>query len=299
MAVLKYWDGAAWQPLSSGGITLPLSQNLTFAPDATYDIGASGASRPRDLNLSRQIKIGPSAIIRNPATAAGCLSLEAPGASNFAILSAEQGSNLTCNLYYDGTNWQRYNVANQGSLYTSTVGGAHQWYMAASGANPASLVQTMSLDSGGSLTIKGQTLTFNGALISSDGNVSFYQLANQGGQHWFRTQGGSAWATCLGQAFTPQSARRSKSDIATLADPLGVVMDERVHGVSYTEIATGNRKVGFVADDWLSVLPNVVVLDAIGDVIALDYDRISAVTFEALKQYIAKTEARFAALENR
>src|SRR5215467_14366926 len=141
MAVLKYWDGAAWQPLSSGGITLPLSQNLTFSPDATYDIGASGASRPRDLFLSRRLTVGPSAIIRNPATSAGSLSLEASGASNYSIVSAEQGSNLTCNLYFDGANWQRFNVANQGSLYTSTVGGAHQWYMAAAGANPASLVQ--------------------------------------------------------------------------------------------------------------------------------------------------------------
>jgi hypothetical protein len=41
-----------WQT-PSAGLTLPLSQNLTFSPDITYDIGTSGANRPRDLYLGR------------------------------------------------------------------------------------------------------------------------------------------------------------------------------------------------------------------------------------------------------
>ena len=45
-------------PVFNGGITLPtLTQNLLFT-DATYDIGASGATRPRDLFLSRNAVIG-------------------------------------------------------------------------------------------------------------------------------------------------------------------------------------------------------------------------------------------------
>jgi hypothetical protein len=39
-----------------GGITLPLGQHLTFSPDATYDIGASGASRPRDIYTSGAVR---------------------------------------------------------------------------------------------------------------------------------------------------------------------------------------------------------------------------------------------------
>jgi hypothetical protein len=99
-------------------------------------------------------------------------------------------------------------------------------------------------------------------------------------------------------SFTPTSARKLKADIQPLNDPLGIVLDERVHGVSYTERATGERRVGFVADDWAPVLPEVVAFDNLGEVLALDYDRLSAVTFEALKQYVARTEARLAALEN-
>lgn len=45
-------------PVFNGGITLPtLTQNLLFT-DATYDIGASGATRPRDLWLSRNAEVG-------------------------------------------------------------------------------------------------------------------------------------------------------------------------------------------------------------------------------------------------
>jgi hypothetical protein len=46
-----------WQTPATG-LTLPLSQTLTFSPDATYDIGASAASRPRDLWLSRSLTLG-------------------------------------------------------------------------------------------------------------------------------------------------------------------------------------------------------------------------------------------------
>jgi hypothetical protein len=38
-----------------GGLTIPLSQNLTFAPDATYDIGAAAASRPRNIYATGSI----------------------------------------------------------------------------------------------------------------------------------------------------------------------------------------------------------------------------------------------------
>jgi hypothetical protein len=38
--------------------TTSLNGNVTFATDATYDIGASGATRPRDLFLSRNLTVG-------------------------------------------------------------------------------------------------------------------------------------------------------------------------------------------------------------------------------------------------
>jgi len=117
-----------------------------------------------------------------------------------------------------------------------------------------------------------------------------------GGNHSFEFTAGGA-AACVGASFTPTSARKLKRDIQILTDPLATVLDPRVHGVSYVERASGEARVGFVADDWLGVLPEVVSLDDVGDVVALDYDRISAVTFEALKRFAIDTDARLKAVE--
>jgi len=100
-------------------------------------------------------------------------------------------------------------------------------------------------------------------------------------------------------AFNPTSARRFKTDFAPLGDPLGLVLDDRVHAVSYTDLSLGTRKVGFVAEDWLEVLPEVVDRDQVGEVLALDYDHLSAVTFEALKRFAIDTDTRLKALEMR
>jgi hypothetical protein len=50
--LLYFRSGAIWRSAASGGgLTLPLTQNLTFSPDNTYDIGTVAASRPRNLWL--------------------------------------------------------------------------------------------------------------------------------------------------------------------------------------------------------------------------------------------------------
>jgi len=58
-AIVAALLGTITHPVTFGGaVTLPtLTQNLRFT-DATHDIGASGATRPRDLFLSRNAVIG-------------------------------------------------------------------------------------------------------------------------------------------------------------------------------------------------------------------------------------------------
>jgi len=46
-----------WTTPTGGGLTLPLGQVLTFSPDNTFDIGASGATRPRDVFVGRRLSI--------------------------------------------------------------------------------------------------------------------------------------------------------------------------------------------------------------------------------------------------
>lgn len=135
----------------------------------------------------------------------------------------------------------------------------------------------------------------SGPYIQAAGNAIRYDTVGAS-VNSFESQGGG-FSPCQASAFNPVSARRFKADIVTLDDPLDMVLDERVHAVRYTNIWTDEPSLGFVAEDWLGVLPEVVDLNDDGDVMALDYDRISAVTFEALKQHVIKTNARLDALE--
>src|SRR5215204_55000 len=101
----------------------------------------------------------------------------------------------------------------------------------------------------------------------------------------------------IGFAWTPYSAAEGKTDIVVMADALELVRNEALHGVRYTHAESGTASLGFIADEWLPLVPEIVVLDEAGQPLAMDYDRVGAITFEGLKQYIAQTDARLTALE--
>jgi hypothetical protein len=52
---------ANWQTPTVGGVTMPLTQPITFSPDNIYDIGAIAANRPRSIYAATAF-IGPGAI---------------------------------------------------------------------------------------------------------------------------------------------------------------------------------------------------------------------------------------------
>lgn len=58
-----------------GSLICPIGFNLTFT-DATYDIGASGATRPRDLFLSRNAVIGGTLGVTGAATLSSTLKFD-------------------------------------------------------------------------------------------------------------------------------------------------------------------------------------------------------------------------------
>ena len=68
----------------------PITFNLTFT-DATYDIGASGASRPRDMFLSRNITVGGTAAITGVATLTAQPILSSLTASRAVFTDASKG----------------------------------------------------------------------------------------------------------------------------------------------------------------------------------------------------------------
>lgn len=86
-------------------------------------------------------------------------------------------------------------------------------------------------------------------------------------------------------AWTTYSSRRWKTDIRTLDDALQTVL--RLRGVRYVWNAEhgGASDIGFVAEEVGQVIPEIVAWEENGlDAQALAYDRITAVTVEAIKE---------------
>lgn len=96
----------------------------------------------------------------------------------------------------------------------------------------------------------------------------------------------TSWMGTQAANFQVQSARASKEDFRPLADrALALICEPQLRGWGFTMKADGTRKVGFVADDWLEFLPEVVGLDPqTGEVQTFDYDQVVAVIWEVVRR---------------
>ena len=105
--------------------------------------------------------------------------------------------------------------------------------------------------------------------------------------------------TTLADAWTPRSSRRWKRNIQTIAGALEKVLHLR--GVSYERQADGKKEIGLVAEEVGEVLPELVTYEENGsDARALDYDRVTALLIEGLKeqqQQILKLESEILSLK--
>ena len=72
-----------------------LTTNLLFSPDATYDIGASGASRPRDMFLSRNLTVGGTMTVTGGINFNGNVTVGDSSADTLTI-----NSTITSNLIF-------------------------------------------------------------------------------------------------------------------------------------------------------------------------------------------------------
>lgn len=98
------------------------------------------------------------------------------------------------------------------------------------------------------------------------------------------------------------SARRYKSDIVTIKDALELVLDPELEGTHFTynpplAVEKDIQKYGFIADPWHEKAPDTVTLDAEGLPAALDYQQVTAILFQAFKEYVGQTDARINQLE--
>ncbi len=123
IAGTKVWD------IVAGSLTL--SQDLLFT-DATYDIGKTGATRPRDLFMSRNLTVGGTAAITGHVTVEGVTSTGATGTGKFVFdtaptLGVVQATRLGLGVAADGAALALFNIAQGQIIKTSGATTGYQY----------------------------------------------------------------------------------------------------------------------------------------------------------------------------
>jgi hypothetical protein len=102
---------------------------------------------------------------------------------------------------------------------------------------------------------------------------------------------GQGQGAAIADGWATYSSRRFKTDIQTLSGALDKI--ERMRGVSYTLKATGKHEIGVIAEEVGAVVPEAVTYEANGkDARSVDYNRLTAVLIEAVKQQQAQLNAQ-------
>jgi hypothetical protein len=144
--------------------------------------------------------------------------------------------------------------------------------------------------------------SYNGA--PSGGNQNAFLAPNNG----------DYTGSGLANAWRTWSASRFKENVAHLHGALDLVRHDDLHGVSYDNIdhigdpdrkggphrpsGRRSRQVGFVADNWLPHVQDmgIVHTDHEGRAESMDYSRVTAVLWEAVKQHVSETDMALANL---
>jgi hypothetical protein len=217
-----YTKDAAGNVVELGTNPSALTTNLLFSPDATYDIGASGATRPRNLFLSGAATLGTALTVPNGGTglttlATGSLSYGA-GTSAFSTLAiGTAGQILTVNSGATAPQWSTLSGVAVTTLSFGTTGLTPS--TATSGA--ITVAGTLATTNGGtgltsftasgvvyasstSALATGSALTFDGANLGIGTASPNAKLVVAGGSEYItNTAGNSAGIEIAGNGNTP------------------------------------------------------------------------------------------------
>jgi hypothetical protein len=145
----ELWTDAA------GGTTRLKSNGVLAFHTGAGSTGFTATNQRVSIDAAGAMNFGvasPPPFIRANPGATSALDIQSP--TNYLMLQSKSGTHMTGNLYWDGTNWQRYDTAAAGSLWIAS-GGLGYFYSVAAGANPASLSQRLSIDNTGALIAAG------------------------------------------------------------------------------------------------------------------------------------------------
>ena len=164
----------------------------------------------------------------------------------------------------------------------------------------------MQLGTGGALSI-GSNLTLNtnrgpnaGGLVMqagvggagndvqvfSENGTTFLWFGNAGGVLNVQTTGGGAWRPINASAFNITSSKQFKENLVPLdqATMLAQVMDPQVQPISYTLIDSGDKSIGFIAEDMINVVPESVTLNEEGAPQGINYSALVPILWGAVRE---------------
>jgi hypothetical protein len=161
---------------------------LVFSPDNTYDLGASGTTRPRDLFLGRNATIGGTLGVTGASTLSSTLAvtgavtlsstLAVTGTTTLTGATALTGTltvtsttNPQATFRYDGSNYVNIGIGSAGGVTFDAVGAS------------AGFTLSDSVAVTGTITPSGQILAADGSSgtpgisFSSDTNLGLYRVS--------------------------------------------------------------------------------------------------------------------------
>jgi len=287
-----------WQVTTAG--------HFVAVTDNTLDIGASGATRPRDLFLGRNLSVAGTVGVNTPPTATVLVTSKALGSAGttygfqylnsalttnlfytrddgvvyitgplwinsggserirtpvnnpaglslestdgYLFVSGKSGAHLMGNAFYDGTNWNRFNV---GSSAMGVIAGPDtiSFYAAPSGANPIAWVSVVTINGTGDTTLSGKlsagsfklyyTTATNGWTID---RWSSFIIINVPGSTTYLPNGSGRsgeWVIVKNWSGSAVTIAASAGQVIGMPDGSGPTSISIAHGQAYTFVADG------------------------------------------------------------
>lgn len=250
------------------GVNMVASSGLLLGPSgATANIVYKAAAQmlvQNDLFIGGGLATGAQLAAGWPI--AGDLNVRR-GSQNVAYIFL---ANTGIYLGYDGTNFQLYGAGLQ------TWGGI--------------TVNTSHTPNGGGFLL--ETSNGNTTNIFAENGHTYFWASYAGAIYYFQASNNTAWGTLNAAAYTVVSQRKSKRDLVVLdqSAALEQVLDTRATPIAFSYLQTDTRHLGFVAEDMVQVVPEVVALDDDGDPCSINLGALVPVLWSAVRELSDRLE---------
>lgn len=270
-----------------------------------YIGGAAGTRYIQDVNPSIRYAAASGGVHSMESSAGGYASL------NCGAIGVNGNINTTGVLVLPDTSYGIQWVNSNCAIYGSQANALMQF---TSGGNPTTFrwyapSQGIYCDFGvGTLTNAAWAFNFHNSAWIAVGQGFVVGGNNLNGQSFY-CAGGSGGPT----GWQIVSTRRYKRDITPIDSALKIVLSD-VHGYHFVSEPPDHFKLrttvdtdeilepasyaqyGFIGEEWENVAPDVLDMDE-GQVRMMDYGQVTAILFEAFREYVAQTEVRLRKLE--